>query len=417
MSELIKLKNGVRVFADPMSGLESVAIGVWFRAGAIDETPEEHGIAHLLEHMAFKGTTTRSARQIAEEIESIGGYLNASTGYSRTGYYARTLRGDVDIAAEILADILTNPVFDAVELEKEKQVVIQEIGEAADVPDDAVMEMLQSASYGPHALGRAILGTEESVTSHDRDRLAGFMSKHYAPGDLIVAASGAIDIDRIASLAERLFGARAEAQKPPRDPKPVYAGGVSHDPREIEQTHIALAFPGAAVRDADYFATRVFVEALGGGMSSRIFQSVREERGLAYSVYSFTDSYDDIGAVGAYVGTDAENAVEAISLIRSEIAAMADGATAKEIDRARAMLKSTLMMGLESPSTRAETAIGQLFSHGRLLPASEIAARLDAVTADEVRLAAAKALSGGRASMAIVGPVDIDAASKALQPG
>jgi predicted Zn-dependent peptidase len=414
MADITTLANGVRIFADPMAGLESAAIGVWFRAGAIDETPEEHGVAHLLEHMAFKGTKTRSAWQIAEEIETVGGYLNASTGYSRTGYYARVLRQDLEVALELLADILRNPVFDPVELAKEHEVVIQEIGEAADIPDDAVMEMLQSLSYGAHPLGRPILGTIDSVSSHSRDRLISFMAKHYEPSHLVIAASGAVDPDLLATLAETHFGDMEQVDRPKRDPKPLYVGGASHDPREIEQTHIALAFPGASVRDGDYFATRIFVEALGGGMSSRIFQAVREERGLAYSVYSFTDAYDAVGSVGAYVGTDADNAVEAVRLIRQEMLAMAEGATAREIDRARAMLKSTLLMGLESPATRAETAVGQLFSHDRLLSAAEIAERLDAVTLGDVRAVAAKAVATSQPSVAVVGPGDFDGVRAAL---
>lgn len=414
MTDIITLKNGIRVFADPMAGLESAAIGVWFRAGAIDETSEEHGVAHLLEHMAFKGTKTRSARQIAEEIETVGGYLNASTGYSRTGYYARVLRQDVEVALEILADILRNPTFDPAELAKEHEVVIQEIGEAADIPDDAVMEMLQALSYGEHPLGRAILGTVESVSSHTRERLIGFMAKHYEPSQIVIAASGAVDPTLLSKLSEKHFADMAPVNRSAREPKPVYVGGARHDPREIEQTHIALAFPGAAVMDDDYFATRVFVEALGGGMSSRIFQAVREERGLAYSVYSFTDAYDAVGSVGAYVGTDSDNAVEAVRLIREEMTAMAEGATDREIDRARAMLKSTLLMGLESPATRAETAVGQLFSHGRLIGATEIAERLDAVTCKDAREAATKAVATGAPSVAIVGPGDFDGVKAAL---
>lgn len=413
MSIFNELSNGVRIVADPMAGIESAAVGVWFRAGAIDETVDEQGIAHLLEHMAFKGTSSRSARQIAEEIENIGGYLNASTGYSRTGYYARVLRKDFGTAMEILADILTNPLFDAGELEKERQVVIQEIGEAADVPDDAVMEMLQTLSYGDHPLGRPILGTVDSVSSHTRARLAAFMAKHYAPGDLVISASGAVDPDEVGRIAEMLFGDRRPVARAKRSPPPTYKGGVRHDPRDIEQTHIALAFPGAAIRDDNYFAMRVFVEALGGGMSSRIFQSVREERGLAYSVYSFADSYDEVGSICAYVGTDGENASEAVALIRKEIELMAAEATAKEINRARAMLKSTLLMGFESPATRAETAVGQLFSHGRIIPASEIAERMDAVTVGDVRAAAENALAGIPA-LAIVGPADIDRVRTAL---
>lgn len=413
MAEIITLPNGVRIVADPMPGLESASVGVWFRAGAINETQEEQGIAHLLEHMAFKGTTSRTAKQIAEEIENIGGYLNASTGYCRTGYYARVLKGDVGTALEILADILTDPLFEAGELDKERQVVIQEIGEAADIPDDAVMDMLQRLSYGDNALGRPILGTIESVTSHTRKQLSAFMDTHYTPGDLVISASGGVDADAVARLAETCFGGRKAVSNSPRTLKPVYHGGADHDPRDIEQTHIALAFPGAAVRDDDYFATRVFAEALGGGMSSRIFQSVREDRGLAYSVYSYTDTYDEVGSIGAYVGTDGGNAAEAIFLIRKEIAAMAQAATKKEIDRARAMLKSTLLMGLESPATRADTAAWQLFSHGRLIPAKEIADRLDAVTVDQVMAAAAKALAGAP-SLAIVGPADFAAVRAAL---
>jgi len=413
MPEIITLPNGVRIVADPMPGLLSASVGVWFRAGAIDETTQEQGIAHLLEHMAFKGTSTRTAKQIAEEIENIGGYLNASTGYSRTGYYARVLSKDVGTALEILADILTDPLFDAGELDKERQVVIQEIGEAADIPDDAVMDMLQRLSYGDNALGRPILGTVDSVASHARDRLSAFMAKHYAPRDLVIAASGGIDAGAFAKLAETHFGARKPVERAPRGRNPAYRGGVDHDSRDIEQTHVALAFPGAAVRDDDYFATRIFAEALGGGMSSRIFQSVREERGLAYSVYSFTDSYDDVGSIGAYVGSDSENAAEAVELIRKEIAAMAESTTRKEIDRARAMLKSTLLMGLESPATRADTAAWQLFSHGRLVPAEEIAERLDAVSVDQVRSVAAKALAGAP-SLAIVGPADFASVHAAL---
>ncbi len=416
MAELITLKNGARIVVDPMPGLESAAIGVWFRAGAIDETPEEHGVAHLLEHMAFKGTTTRSARAIAEEIETVGGYLNASTGYGRTGYYARVLKADVATGVDIIADILTNPVFDAGELAKEHEVVIQEIGEAADIPDDAVMEMLQTLSYGDHPLGRPILGTVDSVLSHSSDRLRGFMGKHYSPATLVVAASGAIDPDEVKALVEARFGERPAAPAGIRAPKPAYFGGAQHDPREIEQTHVALAFPGAAVTDADYFATRVFVEALGGGMSSRIFQSVREERGLAYSVYSFTDSYDEVGSVGAYVGTDAGNAVEAVSLIRQEIAAMADGASAQEVDRARALLKSTMLMALESPAARTETAVSHLYAHGRLLTTDELKERLDAVTLADVRAAAAKALAG-RSAVAIVGSADFEGVQKAVGAG
>lgn len=414
MNRLSGLSNGVRIFVDPMAGLESAAVGVWFGAGAIDETRAESGVAHFLEHMAFKGTPRRSARAIAEEIENVGGYLNASTGYSRTGFYARVLKNDVELAMDILADIVTNPLFDPVELDKEREVVIQEIGEAEDVPDDAVMEMLQRLSFGDHALGRPILGDEASVRSHDGERLRGFMKRCYAPARMVVAASGAVDPAGFEALVRRHFGSAPASDGARRDARPVFRGGAEHDDRDIEQTHVALAFAGAAVLDADYFATRVFSEALGGGMSSRIFQSVREERGLAYSVYSFTDSYDAVGVVGVYVGADAAKAAEAVAIIRGEIENLARDPTPTEIARAKALLKSTILMGLENPSTRAETAVGQLLTHGRLISPQELASNLDAVTIEDVRAAARKALAGAP-SIAVVGPAkfaDVERAAR-----
>jgi len=411
--DLITLPNGIRVVIDPMPGLLSAAIGVYVRAGTIDETREENGIAHLLEHMAFKGTSRRNARQIAEEIEAVGGYLNAGTGYTRTGYYARILSADAPLAFDVLADILGDPLLDAGELAKEQEVVVQEIGEAADQPDDAVMELLQSLSYGDHPLGRPILGTESSVMAQTSASLRAFMARNYGAGDLVIAASGGLDARMIRDCAERTFGAWAPGGAKPRRQRADYLGARRHDERDIEQTHVALAFPGAAVTDDDYFATRVFAEALGGGMSSRIFQSVREERGLAYSVYSFADAYDDIGTLGVYAGTDAGNAAEAVALIRADIEGLAKSPTDKEIARSKAMLKSTILMSIENPSSRIEMAVGQLFAHGRLIPPEEMSAKLDAVTPADVRRAAEKSLRGA-ASLAVVGPGDFKGLSRAL---
>ncbi|MEZ5915428.1 MAG: pitrilysin family protein, partial [Parvularculaceae bacterium] len=318
------------------------------------------------------------------------------------------------LGLEILADILTSPLFDEGELEKEREVVIQEIGEAADTPDDVVMESIQSLCFGDHALGRPILGTVDTVQSHTSERLKAFMTRHYAPQDMVVAVSGAVETESFVRLAEELFGARSAVDRNARSVAPAYSGGARHDGRDIEQTHIALAFPGVSVRDDDYFATRIFSECLGGGMSSRIFQSVREERGLAYSVYSYSDSFEDAGAVGAYVGADARNAAEAIGLIRAEIENLSRAPTDTEINRARAMMKATMLMGLENPASRAEMAVGQLFAHGRLLPTTEISDRLDEVSADDIRRIAAKTLASLNPSLAVVGPADFETVRKAL---
>lgn len=414
MAEMLTLANGIRLFADPMPGLETAAVGVWAKAGAIDEQEDESGVAHLLEHMAFKGTRRRTARQIAEEIEAVGGYLNAATSYQRTGYYARILKGDIDLAVDILADILTEPLFDASELEKEKEVVVQEIGEAWDSPDDAVHELLQGVAFRGQTLGRPILGTITSVRSHDRARLRSFMDRLYRPDNLIVAAAGALDPDRLARAIEARF---PKSPAPPAAcgrPSPFYCGGVAYDDRDIEQTHIAVAYPGVSVKHEDFYATRIFSEMLGGGMASRLFQTIREERGLAYSVYSYADCYEEVGVLGVYVGSDEANAKTAAELIRAEIGAMAEAVTQAELDRACAMLKSTLLMGLESPAGRAETAAGQIAVFGRPIPANEIRERLDAVALDDVRRCAARSFAAGGASLAIIGPGDRAAIAAAV---
>jgi predicted Zn-dependent peptidase len=403
----------MRLYVDPMPGLESAAIGVWAQAGAIDETLEENGVAHLLEHMAFKGTTRRTAKRIAEEIEEVGGYLNAATSYQRTGYYARVLKNDVERAVDILADILTDPLFDEGELAKEREVVVQEIGEAWDAPDDAVSELLQTQSFAGHPLGRPILGSVESVRSHSRERLRAFMDRLYTPANMLIAAAGAVDGDALAKWSEARFPAKPGANGLARL-TPAYRGGRAHDTRDIEQTHIALAFPGVGARHPDFFATRVFAEALGGGMASRLFQTVREDRGLAYSVYAYADCYDEIGVVGAYAGTEDDKSEEAVRLIRERIAAAAEDMAEAEVARARAMLKSTLLMGLETPMGRIETAAGQTFTFGEPLAPETVRAQLDAVSVEDVRRVAARALEAAPPSLAVVGPAQFEPISRAL---
>ncbi len=405
MSQLHNLKNGIRVIIDPMPSLETVAFGAWAQAGSVDEREEEHGIAHLLEHMAFKGTERRSARDIAEQIETVGGHLNAATSQQRTGYYVRLLKGDLELGVDIIADILQNPLFDESELEKEKEVVVQEIGEAADTPDDAVFELLQEASWEGDPLARPILGTPQSVRAQSPSSLRGFMYRCYSAQTLVIAAAGNIDPDHFLPLVESRFGDFPSNGAGPARTIPAFKGGLRHDAREIEQSHLAIALPGAASRDDDFFATRIFADALGGGMSSRLFQKIREERGLAYSVYAFADGYDECGLVGAYVGADASQIRDAAQLIRMEIEEMAAGSTQIEIDRARAMLRSSLMMSLESPAARIEIAAGQFFTFGRVMTPEEITDKLSAVTRKDVERCAAKALEGAF-SVSLVGAGD-----------
>lgn len=401
------LTNGVIAVADLMPSLETVAIGVMVNAGSVDEGADEHGIAHMLEHMAFKGTKTRSARMIVEEIESVGGYINAATSHQRTGYYARILKNDLHLGVDILADILKNSTYDEAELDKEKNVIIQEIREASDIPDDKVFDLLQEATWGDHALARPILGTEQSVKTHSCQSIRGFLNKRYQPSQMVVAAAGNFDPETFFALANEKFGEIEEVTPAAKRTKPTFRGGVRYDERSLEQAHLALAFPGAGSSDPDFFATRIFADALGGGMSSRLFQKLREERGLAYNVYAFADGYDQGGLAGAYLSADASHLEAAATLIRGELEEMAAGVSEEEIERARAMLRSSLMMGLESPAVRIESASAQLFTFGRLFSPQELKDQLDAVTGSEVSACAEKALSGERA-VALVGEGDIE---------
>ena len=408
MKNLIAFPNGVRLVVDPMPGLETTAFGVWAHAGSVDETQEEHGVAHLLEHMAFKGTATRSAREIAEEIEEVGGFLNAATSHQRTGYYARILKDDLPVAAELIADILLHPLFDPDELAKEQEVVVQEIGEAADLPDDVVFENLMSIAWKGGPIARPILGTPQSVRAQTPQSLREFMRRCYGPSETVVAIAGAVDETEAEKLVERLFAAQSPREKRKEPATPVFQAGLSHDDRALEQTHIAVAFPGVPATHEDFYATRLFADILGGGMSSRLFQTIREDRGLAYSVYAFADGYEQCGLLGAYAGVDSENAAETAGLIWREMAALSEGALAAELDRARAMLRSSLMMALESPAARIESAAGQLFAFGELLEAKDIMERLADVTLADVARCAERALSSAPA-VSIVGPADADA--------
>lgn len=413
MGTLHRLASGLRIYIDPMPSLESAALGVWAQAGSIDERDDEHGIAHLLEHMAFKGTKTRSARDIAEEIEAVGGYLNAATSNQRTGYYVRVLKDDIALGVDILSDILINPQFDECEFAREKEVVIQEIGEAADTPDDVVFENLQAAAWGAHPLACPILGTAQTVRAHTTTGLRKFMDRGYQPDKMIVAVAGRVDAEDFLKRVETAFSPLTPCKDVNRRTPPAFVGAINHDQREIEQSHIAVAFPGASSRDEDFFSARVFADILGGGMSSRLFQKVREEQGLAYSVYAFSDSYDACGLIGCYAGADASHIPQIAEIIRNEILSLAEAVGDGELARARSMLRASMLMGLESPAARIENAASQLFRDNQIWSAADISARLDAVTPGDVMRCARRAAAGPTA-LSIVGAADIDAAAAAL---
>lgn len=403
---LTTLPNGLRVVSEAMPRFRTASVGVWVDVGTRYEAAEVNGVAHLLEHMAFKGTARRSARAIAEEIERVGGSLNAYTSREHTAYYARILGGDLDLAADILADILQHSTFDPAELEKERHVVLQEIGQVKDTPDDLVFDLLQEASYPDQPMGRAILGPEEIVQAMPREALLDYMARHYGPERLILSAAGQVEHARLVDLGGRLFGdlpaSPGEAAPPAR-----YRGGTRVERRpDLEQVHLCLAFEGVPYRHEDHFALQVLSTALGGGMSSRLFQEAREERGLCYSVFSFASAYADTGQLGVYAGTDPEDLPELMRVVADGTRALVEAPEEDEVARARAQLKASLLMGLESCSAVCEDNARQLLCFGRRVPTEEVVAKIDAVDPAAVARAGRRLLAaGGGPTLAAVGPL------------
>lgn len=353
--------------------------------------------------MAFKGTAKRSARMIAEEIESVGGFLNAYTSREQTAFHARVLKADVPLAVDILADILTEPAFAADELERERQVVLQEIGQAKDTPDDIIFDYLQMVSYPDQPMGWPILGEEATVESFSREHLASYMAANYGPAGMALIGSGAVEHEMLVALAEEKFtGLKHVMPKPPEPAR--YQGGEMHVDDDLEQCHIAYGFPAVSAADPDYHLAQVYVTALGGGMSSRLFQEVREKRGLCYSIYAFCQSTKDDGVIGVYTGTGEAEAAQIGAIVAGEMASLAETATEGEVARAKAQLKASLLMGLERPASRAELIASHIFTHDRVLSVAEMTEKLDAVDAAAVRRFGEKIMNCGLPSVATVGP-------------
>lgn len=404
-----ELPGGLRVVTDSMPGLASVSVGVWVDAGSRHEQPAENGVAHFLEHMAFKGTERRSTRQIMEEIEMVGGSLNAFTAREQTTYHAQVLAPDLELAVDLLSDIVLHPVFAQEEMERERQVILQEIGLVQDTPDDLVFDHLQAAAYPDQAIGRSILGTEEGIAALPMEVLRGFRDRHYDPGRMIFAAAGAVEHDRLVDLVAKHFdpprrnggGGGAGSYEPA-----VYAGGDLRDSRDLDQVHLSFAFPGLAYQDPDYYALQVYGTLLGGGSSSRLMQEIREERGLAYSIFAQPLAYADGGLLTLYAGTSAELAGTLLDVLAAEVRRSVEDVGDAEIQRARAQLKAGLLMSLESSNARMEIAARHLYLFGRPLTVAELSAAIDAVDREAVVRAARRVLEGGRLSFAAVGPVD-----------
>ncbi|UWR57252.1 M16 family metallopeptidase [Phaeobacter inhibens] len=409
-----QLANGFRIVTETMPGLQSAAIGVWVTAGGRNERIEQNGIAHFLEHMAFKGTKRRSALEIAEAIEDVGGYINAYTSREVTAYYARVLQEDVPLALDVVADIVLNPVFDPREIEIERGVILQEIGQALDTPDDVIFDWLQEESYHDQPIGRTILGPAERVRAFDREDLERFVGEHYGPGQMILAASGAVDHDTIVKLAEELFG----GMSPKTLVMPAaasFTGGEARQEKALEQAHIALAFEGPGYRDDAIYTAQIYSSALGGGMSSRLFQEVREKRGLCYTIFAQTGAYADTGTLTLYAGTSGDQLDELAGITIDEMKRAASDMSDAEVDRARAQMKAGMLMGLESPTNRAERLARLVQIWDEVPPLEDTVARIDAVTTADVRAMAEEMAHRASMALALYGPVGDAAPLAALQ--
>ncbi|WP_294608418.1 M16 family metallopeptidase [uncultured Roseovarius sp.] len=402
--QLTTLPNGFRIVTEHMPGLQSAAIGVWVLAGARNERAEQNGIAHFLEHMAFKGTKRRSALQIAEAIEDVGGYINAYTSREVTAYYVRVLKEDVALGLDVVADILRNPVFDAREIEVERGVILQEIGQAADTPDDIIFDWLQEEAYPDHPLGRTILGAEDRVRGFARPDLEGFVDQYYRPGQMVLSAAGAVDHDELVRMATDMFGDMIPSTVI-EPPLARFQGGEARHVKDLEQAHFALAFESPNYADPDIYTTQIYASALGGSMSSRLFQEVREKRGLCYTIYAQAGAYADTGMMTIYAGTSADQLGDLAGITIDEMKRAADDMSAAEVERARAQMKAGLLMGLESPSNRAERLARMLQIWGRVPDLTEMVERIDAVSLEDVSRIAEATIARAPSALALYGPV------------
>lgn len=414
MATVHSLPNGVRVVCDPIAGLETSALCVVAGRGARYEDKTRSGWSHLLEHMVFKGAGDRSAMEIVEAIEAEGGQINAATGYERTSFQVRCLAGGLPLGAAVLADLVLAPKIDRQDLAREKQVVGQEIAEAADTPDDLVFEMAQAAAYGDQPLGRSILGTVESIAAADPQTLEDWRARLYDPATLVISAAGAVDEAELLDLAARHFGHATAPSVTAEAPVARFTGGEAVEAKRLEQANLVFLLPTVGVGHPDYFALRLFAEILGGGMASRLFQQAREKRGLAYAVDAYSETYADQGVLGVFAGCAAKDAVELAKVAAGEIANLGASVTAAELARAKAQIKGAMFMMRESPLARAEQTAAQLLLFDRPLPPGEIAAGIEAVTLQDLARLGRDLCASRRAAVSVLGPRQAAGAAEAF---
>lgn len=383
MTQLTTLDNGLKVISTRMLDTDTVSLDIWIKTGSRDEKKEQNGISHFLEHMAFKGTKRRSAKDIAESFDDIGGFLNASTGREHTVYYAKVLKDHVEIAVDVLADILQHSTFESTELERERSVILQEVAMTHDTPDDIIFDYFQETAYKDQPLGRPVLGSNNNIAGFTSSDMVEFMGTHYSVDDILFSVAGNVPHEKIVALAQEHFTELKPFERPHKQ-SAIYTGGSYCQQRDLEQVHLTLGFEGVSYKSADIYAIQLLSILLGGGMSSRLFQEVREKRGLAYSVYSFNSTYHDTGLFAVYASTDPNDVSQLITVIGDVINNAGHSVTEEELKRAKAQACASLLMGYESSSFRADEMGRNLCCIGRHVTKREMLRRINAVTCDDI---------------------------------
>ena len=403
------LDNGVRLVSERLPQAFSVTVGLWLDVGSRDEEPALSGASHFIEHMAFKGTERRSPLDIAREIDRLGGQANAFTTKENTCYHARALSRRLAELCDLLTDLLLRPTFDPAEMERERQVILQEISLQEDTPDELVHVLFSRNFWPEHPLGRPVLGTPQTVRALDRSAILDYLRRNYRPQGLIVAVVGDVDHDRLVELAAGPLGSLPPAeQRPPRRP-PTPAAGLHVVPRDLEQVHLLLGQPAPSAVDPERFTAALLNLILGGGMSSRLFQEVRERRGLAYSVYSFLNTYSDSGLLGTYLAVAPSRAREALKVVRAELARLAaEPVSETELAHAKENLTGSILLAAENPEQRMARLARNELHFGRYVPLEEVAEKVEAVTSAEVSALAARLLAPHTLSVTALGPAELD---------
>lgn len=384
------LKNGLRVITAERPQIETVSLGIWVNTGSALETAEDNGISHFIEHMVFKGTKKRTSKQISEDIENVGGATNAYTSRHFTCFYAKMLKEDVELAADVICDFITDPTFDEAEMTKEKEVVVQEIKQSTDAPDDLVFDYFQEAAFPNQATGRTILGPIDHVRGFTAERMRAYMQTHYTADNMLVAAVGNVKHDDFVKMIEQRMMSIPTHSRFVTD-KQIYCGGFKTECKDIEQTHLVLGFQGASYQNRDYYQYSVLSTIFGGGMSSRLFQEIREKRGLVYTISSFNQALKNTGVFGIYAGTTPKELHELLPVVAQEIKKMMqEPVKAVELNRAKTQIKASLLMSLESSSTTAEIIARQMLLFGRGIPTEEIVEKIECITANDIQNLAQK---------------------------